>query len=380
VAAILVAVGGPIAAQTSQAPAPSQAACATEITSAANALLAGINSARALELAEQAPQFEADVAGHGYQFLTVGAVASFNAATCSDVTLSKLSVDFTIAGLYITTRNTTVPQGITVFENPTSTSVLSVTMDNSSVQGLNYFSGYEAQYVVSGTAYPLLETQQYYYQPSIGANSCCYTYPCWYNSALQCGMSMWSGISGAYGGGGFLIQSGTDNLMQCNSAGTCGSPVYSAWWEWVPQGPPYTYGGTLLPGDWITPMEENMYYSGGSLNTYQANVIDWTQSWTGLSGNLNVGKSAYWSQSEIEIPSTGTVALPTFNSITFTNVGLCWGTSSCAWWGSTGNIPITTDSMINYCPSSGSNVYNILLSSVNSVGDYTQTYNTNCGT
>lgn len=380
-AAVPIAISEPIAAQSNQPTAKSQSACAANIVSAADNLLAAVDSPNAIALAEQSPQFRTDLAGHDYQFFTIGAVASFDSATCGDVALTKLSVDFTVTGLYLTSEGMTVPQGITVFENPASTAVLDVTMDNSTVQGLSYFSGYESQYVVSGSAKALLDTEQYYYQPSIGHNSYCGYYS-QYNTALQCAFSMWSGISANYGGGGFLVQSGTDNFEQCyNIKGHvgCNNPVYTTWWEWLPGHPPITYGGTLSTGDQVTPNEENMAFSGGPLNTYQANVIDWTANWVGLSGNLNVGQNAYWAQSEFEIPSIGSAALPTFSPITLDYVDLCWASNACADFGGS-NTPTTTDSMINYCPSLGTNVQNILLSSFNIVGDYTQTYNTNCGT
>ena len=385
-ASIPVSVAGQTATQSNSSTQGTQGLCAKEVVSGVNALLANINSAKAQELAEQSAQFQTEVAGHGYKFVTVAAVASFNSETCKATTLEKLSVDFTLNDEYVTSGTTTVPAGVTVFENPALTGVLNVTLDLS-VQGLEFFSGYEATYQVSGVLQPLLETQQYYYEPSFNYNSNCYTYY-QYNTAYQCEVSTWSGISGSYGGGGFLVQSGTNVLFQCNAGGTCSSGVYGAWWDWVPSGPAYSFGGSVAVSDYITPLEENMYYVGGTLNQYEAAVIDWTQNWAASTSPLSVGQTAYWSQSEFEIPGPNSggsapAALPTFGTATMYYATLCWGTTnSCAYWGNVANIVIRSpaDTMVNYCPATGSNVQNILLSSVSSFGTYTQTYNTNCGT
>jgi len=134
---------------------------------------------------------------------------------------------------------------------------------------------------------------------------------------------------------------------------------------------------TVSASDYVTPQEENNYYGGGSLNVYQANVIDWTANWVCLSGNLNVGLSAYWAQSELEIPMMGNSALAVFSSLPLYSVNLCTTSTNCYYWGSTSNIPITTDQMTNTCPPT---INNIGLSTIGSTGDYTQSYYTNCGT
>lgn len=378
---IAVSGVGQTAAFVSGSTVASQALCTKMVTSGTNTLLAKVNSTKAQELAEQSSGFQASLAGHGYQFVTVGAVASIDSSTCSVVALGQLSVDYTVSGVYITTGNLTVPEGITVFENPASTSVQGVTVDNMPAQGLNYYSGQEAQYKISGYAQPLYETQQYYYQQALGTNAACYTYYM-YNTNYQCFVSMWSGLSGNYGGGGFLVQSGTDVNYQCNSGGTCpATPVYSSWWEWLPGYSPYPCGSSSYPvykNDDIAPMEENMYYSGGSSAQYEANVIDWTQSWTCTSGTWSQTGTAYWVESEFEIPSGGSAALPTFNSVTMAGYDLCWGTTSCTSVGSTGTS-LTADVMNNFCPSSGTSIQNIGLSTP-SGGSYNQLYSSNCGT
>jgi hypothetical protein len=364
---------------SSGAGATSQAACANEVTTGANVLLARVNSTEAQLLAERSPQFQASLEGHGYQFVSLGALASINANTCSAVALSKVSVNFNIDGLYITSGETTAPVSVTVFVDPLLTSVMSVYVSNSTVEGLDYFSGYEAQYYSSPNYLPLLYTQEYYYQPSITYNTYCYTYST-YNTALQCSFSLWSGLSNGYGGANFLVQSGTRVLIQCSSGGTCGSPQYQDWWQWLQggslKGSGGPYGGVVYPGDQITPQEMSNAYNGGSSTVYQANVIDWTHNWVGLSGNLNVGLTAYWAQSELEIPSQGSSALGVFSSLPLYNVLLCYSSSTCWFWGATSNIQITTDPMYNTCPPY---VQNIGLSTVGSTG-YTESYYTNCGT
>jgi hypothetical protein len=125
-------------------------------------------------------------------------------------------------------------------------------------------------------------------------------------------------------------------------------------------------------------MEENMYYSGGSAQQCEANVIDWTQGWTCTSGTWDQSSTAYWAQSEFEIPMGGSAALATFNTFSFSGVDSCWSTTGCTSWGSA-NTALTEDPLNNYCPSQGATIQNIGLSTP-SGGDYNQLYSSNCGT
>ncbi len=345
-------------------------------------MLANVNSGQAEGLAEQSPQFQSIVAGQSYEFMTVSADFSLNAATCGVAKIGELSVDFSLPDVHLKDGNLTVPGGVQVWENPTMTQVLGTNL-STTVAGINYFSGYEVYYPVSGAKQPLYAGQiEDYYQPSVSSNSLC-TYP-----PYTCSLLIWSGLSNGYGGSGFLLQSGTAANIDC-SGGTCGTPTYSAFWEMVSSYPYTTCSTSSYPvstSDEITPLEENgLYWSGGTASQWESYVIDWTANggsgWSCASGVLSYTSTAYWAQAMLEIPTVNSVVntLAVFNNVAATGAEICTSTTTCYFYGIPySNGDYTLDSMINNCNNVPTT--NIAVGSINSVGDFTSTYKTNCGT
>lgn len=349
-------------------------------------MLAGVNSTEAEEVAEQSPQFHSSIAGQSYQFRTVSADFSLNAATCSVAKIGELSVDFSLPGVTIKNGNYTVPEGVQVWENPTMSQVLGTNVSDT-IAGISTWSGYEVYYPVSGVKQALLDSQVYYYQPSISSNSLC-TY-----TPYTCSLLIWSGLSNGAGGSGGLLQSGTAANIDCPS-GTCGSATYVAFWEFLLPGPtqPYPYypcstsSYKVSTGDEITPVEENgLYWSGGTGSQWESYIIDWTANggsgWSCASGVLTYASTAYYSQTMLEDPTVGSTAntLAVFYNVGAIDSEICISTSSCYFDGTPyGNGDYNPYPMVNNC----SNVptTDITLGTMNSVGDFTSTYVTNCGT
>jgi hypothetical protein len=353
--------------------------CSNEITYQANAALATVNSAKAIQLAEGSPQFTAALAGYGYEFDAIGGVATYTRGTCGDnMVLGQLNVDFNLKGAMINAGGITVPVGVTVYENPQMTTVTNVTIDKT-VQAITYFSGYEAQYVVSGKAQQLYEDEMFFYVPIVSWNSNCY-----HASPYQCEMSVWPGLSNGYGGSGFLLQSGVDIKIPCTSQTSCGPIVYTSWYEWVPHNAATPCGSSypVYYNDLITPLEWNGAVKGGdgNVNHYEAVVEDNTRGWVCVSGWYNIASTAYWTQSIIETPSNGCCPIPTsWGTLSVQGNDLCYAkTPTCVYW-SNSNVQTTLNTMYNYCTSSGHNIYNINVgTTINFGGTYTQQYNNNC--
>lgn len=375
--------GAQIAASTGSAAQSANSVCAPEIGSQFDTLLANVNSAKAIELAESSPAFLASVGGLDYEFDTVSAVATYTHGTCGDnMELGQLSVDFNLQGTSVTASSTTVPKGVQVFENPQMTTVLNVTMD-STIQGITYWSGYEAHYMVSGSTYQEYSNLVVYDVPSVSWNGNCY-----YASPYECEMSIWAGLSNSGGGGGFLLQSGVDVKVPCTSSTSCSSTVYTPWWEWVPHNAAQSCGSSypVSSGDQITSYEANgamAIVGNGNSNDYQAFVEDpsASPSWVCGSGWQDIASPAYYGQSIIETPSNGCCPVPvSWGTLDMQNNDICPSTSGsgCVWW-SNSNIVTSYDTMDNYCTALGYYIYNINVGlTINGVGTYTQAYNNNC--
>jgi hypothetical protein len=297
------------------------------------------------------------------------------------MTVGQLSVGFNLKGVPITASGVTVPEGMQVFENPQMTAVLNVTIDTA-IQGITYWSGYEAHYVVSGSTHQLYWNEFTYDAPSVSWNSACY-----HASPYQCEMSIWAGLSNSGGGGGFLVQSGVDVKIPCTSQTSCSSTVYTAWWEWVPHNAAQSCGASypVHSGDQITPLEMSGSFTGGNgvATDYQAYVQDPSAStpWVCGSGWQVVGSAAYYAQSIIETPSNGCCPIPiSWGTMNLIDNELCYGTtsSSCAWY-SNSDVVTSYDTMYNYCTADQSDVYNIDVgATIGATGGYTQAYGTNC--
>lgn len=270
-----------------------------------------------------------------------------------------------------------MPEGITVYENPRATSVSNLMIDRT-IQGITYFSGYEANYNYAGHNWALFTNELTVDIPTVSWNSNCY-----HASPYKCEMSMWAGLSNSYGGGGFLLQSGVDISVPCTSSTLCGSTVYTSWYEWVPYNAATPCGSSypVYAFDQVTPFEENGGFSGGNGNSndYQAFVEDPTQSWVCGSGWYDIASTAYYAQSIIETPSNGCCPIPTSWGTwdIYQNI-LCPGTTSstCVSWY---YAHTNADVMNNYCTALGYYVDNIIVGgSFNTLGTYTQQYNNNC--
>jgi len=281
----------------------------------------------------------------------------------------------------------TVPEGITVFENPEMTNVTSVVVDRA-LQSITYFSGYEACDASTCTNQQEYYSQINYNVPSVSWNSNCY-----HASPYQCEMSIWDGLSYGQGGSGFLMQSGVDIKVPCTSTTSCSSTVYTSWWECLsgtscnlaaqPCGSSYPVSSS----DSIEAFEENGAYSGGNGNgnDYEAFVQDTVQHWLCGSGWQDMASTtypaAYWAQAIIETPSNGCCPIPTsWGTLNVTPI-MCPGTSSssCIFY----TTPVSNgwdsyDTMYNYCTALSSSIYNINVGTTFTNGVFTEQYNNNC--
>lgn len=353
--------------------------CANEITSQFNSVLASVDSAKAIQLAELSPQFLASVAGHYFQFVSLGGVATYTPGTCGDnMTFGQLNVDFNVNGLTVSGSGVTVPEGVTVYENPSMSSVSNVTIDRT-VQGINYWSGYEAHYVSGGQTLQLFGSNFQFTVPSVSYNSNCY-----YASPWQCEMSVWAGMSASSGGGGFLIQSGVDMKVPCSSTTSCSSTVYTAWYEWVPHNGATACGSSypVYSTDSVIPYELNdAVNQNGNSNDYQAYVEDLSQSWVCGSGWYDIGSAAYYAQSIIETPANGCCPIPTsWGTLTIDNAEMLisgYPTNNIAYY-TNSYVTVSKDTMYNYCTTLSSYIYNINVGALSGNGQYNQVYNNNC--
>lgn len=369
--------------------------CSQQLVSQFNSILSAVNSTAAIDLAVQSAQFQEAIAGHGYAFSTLYSTDSYDSATCGDVALGVLAVSFAVEGVTVSSGGVTVPEGITVFENPEMTNVTSVMVDRD-IHGFTYYSGWES-YDSSTT------TQEYYSETIFNMpSSVSWNGNCYHLSPYQCEMSPWDGLSYGAAGAGWLMQSGTDIKIPCTSTTSCSSTQLHAWWECV-NGSGCNLGaqqcGTNPTGsypvslsDHIEAFEEDGSYSGGNGNgnDYEAFVQDTTASpsWLCGSGWQDMASTsdphAAWAQSIIEMPNvvppatTGCCPIPTsWGTLTFTSL-LCPGTSgtSCIYYPSSYD---SINQMYNYCTVLGYSVYNINVGTYNSNnGDFTEQYNNNC--
>jgi len=362
--------------------------CSQQLVSQFNSILSAVNSTVAVDLAVKSAQFQDSVAGHGYAFTMLYSTDTYNSATCSDVALGELAVSFAVEGVTVSSGRVTVPESITVFENPAITNVTSVTVDRD-VHGFTYFSGWESYDQVSGVT-----QQEYYSETSFNMpSSVSWNANCYHASPWQCEMSPWDGLSYGAAGSGFLMQSGTDIKIPCTSQTSCNStPTLSAWWECLsgtscnlaaqPCGNSYP----VSLSDHINAFEENGGYSGGNGNgnDYEAFVQDTTASphWLCGSGWQDMASSSYpyteWAQSIIEMPSSGCCPVPTsWGTLTFTAL-MCPGSSSssCIFYPSSYD---SINQMDNYCTATGVYYFNINVGSYSSSnGQFTEQYNNNC--
>jgi hypothetical protein len=380
---IVLAIASPLPLVTNAQPAPQSGsqACADQITSQEHTMLANVNSAQAEELAEQSPQFQSSVAGHSYEFTTVSADFSLNAATCSVARIGELSVGFNVTGVSFKYGSYTVPEGVQVWENPSMTQVLGTNVSTTTGGTYLNWSGYEVYYPVSGYNDPLYYAQiEDYYQPSISSNAVCTA------AQTQCSLLIWNSLSQGQDGSGFLLQTGTAADIYCPN-GTCGTASYSAFWEMVSSYPYYTCSTSTYKvsvGDEITPEEEyGLDWSGGANNQWETYIIDWTANggsgWSCASGVLTYDSTAYYSGTILERPeiSGALVPLAVFNSVATDGTEICISTTTCYFDGTPyGNGDYVKDSMVNSC----SNTPNITLGNMGSTGDFTSTYYSNCGT
>lgn len=352
------------------------AACSAEIAFQLNTSLGLVNDTKAVQLAEQSAQFLTAVGGSGYQFVGVYGIGTYSHGTCGvDMTVGQVIVAFSLKGETVTSGGVTAPVGISVFENPQVTAVTSVSIDRT-IDGIMYWSGYAA----SVGSDQLYSSEITYDAPSVFSNSNCY-----YESPYACVMSPWAGLSTP----GYLVQSGLNINITCSSSSSCGSEQLEAFWEWLgPSGAGTAYGCSdktypVSIGDQITAYEANGLFTlgNGNSNDYIMSVQDASDSWACDSPWEDVGVATNGSLSIIETPPNGCCPIP----IDWDQTGvldidsniLCPGTttSSCDDYSSSG-VTTSTDYMYNDC--SGSYIYNIDVGSL-SGGDYTQTYNNNCG-
>jgi hypothetical protein len=361
--------------------------CSQQLVSQFNAVLSGVNSTAAITLAVQSAQFRQSLAGHGYTFDTIYSTDTYNPTTCSGVTLEVVAVSFDVDGVTVSSAGVTVPEGITVFENPQMTNVTSVEVDRD-IRGFTYFSGWES-YDGSPASIEYYSETIFNMPSSETWNSNCY-----HLSPYQCEMSPWDGLSNGPAGAGFLMQSGTDIKIPCTSGSSCSSPVLSAWWDCV-NGSGCSQGAkgcgvTVYASDHIEAFVENGAYSGGNGNSadYEAFVQDATNYFLCGSGWQDMTSSsypaAYWAQAIIEMPNavppatTGCCPIPiNWGTLTFTSL-LCPGTysTSCIYYPSNYD---SINQMYNYCTATGVNYYNINVGSYNSNnGQFTEQYNNNC--
>ena len=317
------------------------------------------------------------MAGHGYQYDSLSGVATYAPGTCGDnMTLAQLNVGFNINGVEINGSGVSVPEGVTVYENTSSMTVTDVIVD-STVQGITYWSGYEAHYVSGGSTQKLYASNFNFDVPIVSHNANCY-----HASPYQCEMSVWAGLSNSGGGGGFLIQSGVDIKVPCTSTTSCSSTVYTAWWEWVPHNAAQSCGSAypVYNLDEVVPIEKNGLFSGGNgvSGDYQAYVQDVSQNWICGSTWQNIGSTAYYAQSIIETPSNGCCPIPTsWGTLTLYGNALATTTSTWTWFSASG-VVTSYDTMYNYCTALGTHIYNINVGTTITSGNYNQSYNNNC--
>lgn len=369
---------------STSASASGTSACSAEIASQFNSLLGLVNDNLAVRVAEESAQFVTAVGGSAYQLVTVYGIGAYSPGTCgADMTLGQVIVAFTLDSQTVTSGNVTVPVGISVFENPQLSAVSSVTVDRSIFMLANWFSGYEASYSTNN----IYSSEMTIDVPSVSSNSNCY-----HASPYACVMSPWSAIDNA---NGYLVQEGLNINITCTSGSSCGSEKMGAFWEYlapsgggVPAEPCNSNSYPVSLGDQVTSYEANGLFTGGDGNSnyYIMSVQDSTAAWVCQPSWQDVGTaSTNRGLSIIETPANGCCPIPinwngaSNDVLDMTSNILCptTSTSGCVYFSASG-VTRYTDSMYNYCTADQSYVYNIDVGSMQSGGDYTQTYGTNC--
>lgn len=362
--------------------------CTSQLTQSVREYEATINSTQAIATAVGSPQFASLVTGRAYSFLSISPTFNYNPSNCAQITLTALTVAFSLPTAMMSACGILISEGIQVSENPSLDQVTASQIDNTShckgsiIHGFGGqgHSGYYVWDDSSGVRKTMTYSTTYYYQPYV-SNVPGY---CTQSPAYQCTLSVWSGIFNAVSGGE-LVQTGTDGNIVCPWGLYCNSPSYDAWWEVIHGsccGSVSCSGITNGAGYEYEAIAENGPAWGGNPDQWQMYIVNDNTDQVCFSGTQTFTSTYYANAAEtvFEVPGIngGTAPLPSFTeAVNFDNIA-CYTTNLCAGfstyyndgWGSTWN-------MNNPC--NGQPNVNIALGGLSS-DTFTSTYQNSCGT
>ncbi len=259
------------------------------------------NATQEVNLAVSSPEYKSASSGYLTKYSNIYYVWSFD-ANCDSV-LDSANVVFLLQTLDGITKASLV-----VSLNPSLTQVTKATLQNvlwshSSTEQQSTWSGYEFY----NTSTPLVNTAVMLWQVPYVSQS-----PQQSCTNELCVLSAWVGISASAGGGGGLVQTGTDSILNCASG--C-QHTYEAWLEDYPNFP---------TDNCFSPNQSDQIYadvyiypdSNGNLIPY-AYIADNT-----IGKNCETSYSAestYYGQFMVErpcYPSGCPAGLPEFNTLT----------------------------------------------------------------
>ena len=254
----------------------SQSYCGVMLQKQIESISSGINESHAIALAESSYKFQTIVSGRfSYVESSIYYTWSFDPSTCEIISLDSVNAVFSIfdSGSFV--------NYIVITENPTISNVTDVTTQmpsyhRNSPNNNPAWSGYEFYGSATRKSVPLLEDYSTWYVPTASQN---YRTDC---ESPICYLSVWVGLTHDIGGntggcnGGCIVQGGIDASLDCSS-GSCGSPVYTAWYEFLPN--PTVSCAPSMPisaGQEVETWVTNQAEQGGSSNLYQVYLYDYS--------------------------------------------------------------------------------------------------------
>lgn len=234
-------------------------------------------------------------------------------------TLTTVSLVYEIGGQQ--------PKVLEISENPSSTTVLSVTIANATwysylVTPSTNWSGYQLNIPQT----PLVQSVLTWNQPSASQG---YSDECYY---VNCGVSMWAGLTDLSGGGtkgesGYgIAQGGSSDDIYCTSLGCTSQDYTSAWIEFFPAASMGCGWGPDV-GDSVYTNVFNPDFAPSS--TYEVQVYDQTLGlYCSAEQSMSMGW-AYYTQYMVEATSycsseSCTHYLPKFSEVTTEDAIFCY--------------------------------------------------------
>ncbi len=344
---------------------PEDAACLDKIEQDMQLQGSKIDSVKAISQVSGNEELKSKLQGYNSAFNSIFGNWNFDTTSCT-AALQNVNI------VYSLSRNNVYVKNVVATLDPALTKISSVSehvgsFNFNSTTSTNW-SGYE--FVGASPNPPIVyEAKATWTVPSVSepwSGACFFTH---------CDLAIWSGLEDTLGATNkHLAQAGTDSGVYCTSG--C-SYFYNSWYEFLPNASVQCTGKEPSPSDSMRVTITNQAKNGGSQSQYTALIEDLTKSTACGVVNYDYPSmtTPHYAPFINERPIVGgsTARLPQFSSDTVTGYMYYSGSEPTIYTPFNAGL-YTKSTMIN-----GGNT-NIVISGVNTSGQYTSTWHTSNGT